>query len=130
MSSWATEFDFVEDDSGQGKFVNASNVAGQLHTLIGRGESDLAARIYEENGGSAAAALIEEAALASSNTRKCMVDMFRKARDFTNAAKVAEMNNQHEDAADLYERASAFVEAAGAYQKAGHLVKAASAFER
>src|SRR5580692_2197789 len=111
MSTWATEFDFVEDESGDGKFVSSSSVTGQIHTLIGRGEVDLAARIYEENGGGAAAGLIAEAKLASSNTRRLMGEMFRKARDFANAAVVFELNGQFDETAELYERSGSFAEA-------------------
>jgi tetratricopeptide (TPR) repeat protein len=130
MSTWAAEFDFVEDESGEGKFVNASNVTGQLQTLIGRGEVDLAARIYEENGGSAAESLVAEAKLASSNTRRMLGEMFRKARDFGNAARVFELNGQFEETAELYERSGAFAEAGAAFQRAGNLAKAAAAFDR
>ncbi len=130
MSTWAAEFDFVEDGSGEGKFVNSTNVSGQLHTLIGRGEVDQAARIYEENGGAAASALLDEAKLASSNTRRLMAEMFKKARDFGNSARVLEMNGQIAEAAALYEQSGAFAEAAAAHQRAGQLAEAAAAFER
>jgi CRP-like cAMP-binding protein len=130
LSTWATEFDFVEDESGGGKFVSATNVTGQLHTLIGRGEVDQAAAIYEENGGAPARDLLEQAKLASSNTRRLMAAMFQKARDFANAAKVLELNNQAGDAALLFEQAGQFAEAAAAHRKAGDLGRAGSAAER
>ena len=129
MAEYASDFDFVEDESG-GRFVSIGGPLQQLRGLLARADIDAAVNIYEESGGSARAGLLDEAAVASFDTKKSIALMFKRARDFAGAAKVYELAKLEMDAAANYEQAGDFAAAGNAYRRGGELLKGAACLER
>lgn len=130
MSGWGVEFEFVEDDAGNGQFVSAGGGVPRLLGLVRQNQLEQAARAYEEMGRSAAGALIEEARISSMNTRRNIAEIFKRARDFDGAAQVLEQLSAHGEAAVLFEQGGDFASAARCHQAAGEFGKAAQALER
>lgn len=129
MPDYASDFDFIEDESG-GKFVPVGGPVIQLRQLLVRGEVDTAVGVYEETAGTARESLLEEAKSASFETRKATALMFRKARDFVAAGRVFSMARLEVDAGQSFEQGNDFAAAAASYKRAGELLKAAACFER
>jgi len=130
MAGWGVEFEFVEDDTGDGQFVSSGGSLARLQALINRGEVDQASRLYEETGGVFGDALREDARVGSNVTRGRIAEVFRRARDFASSALVLEQMAAYADAATLYEQAGDFPAAARCHRSAGNLDRAGPAMER
>ncbi|HEX8704318.1 MAG TPA: cyclic nucleotide-binding domain-containing protein [Myxococcaceae bacterium] len=98
--------------------------------LATRDEVDTAVQLYEDLSAAQRERLLREAATAKVEERKGLVEVLRKARDFTGAARLSESLGADAEVAALYEQGGNQVEAAEAYMRAGDIAKAAAAFER
>ncbi len=117
------------DDSGPpgGSGGSAYQVVQWLAT---RDEVDTAVQLYEDMSAAQRERLLKEAAAATVDERKSLVEVLRKARDFTGAARLLQGFGSDADAAALYEQGGNQVDAAEAYFRAGDIAKAAAALER
>jgi tetratricopeptide (TPR) repeat protein len=98
--------------------------------LATRDEVDTAVQLYEDLSSAQRERLLREASTAKVEERKGLVEVLRKARDFTGAARLSESLGADAEVAALYEQGGNQVEAAEAYMRAGDIAKAAAAFER
>jgi tetratricopeptide (TPR) repeat protein len=98
--------------------------------LATRDEVDTAVQLYEDLSAAQRERLLREAVTAKAEERKGLVEVLRKARDFTGAARLSESLGADAEVAALYEQGGNQVEAAEAYMRAGDIPKAAAAFER
>jgi tetratricopeptide (TPR) repeat protein len=115
------------DESGQPGSGSAFQVVQWLTT---REEVETAVQLYEDMSAAQRERLLKEAAAAPLEQRKSLVEVLRKARDFTGAARLLEGSGADAEAAALYEQGGNQVEAAEAYFRAGEIAKAAAALER
>jgi tetratricopeptide (TPR) repeat protein len=115
------------DESGQPGSGSAFQVVQWLAT---REEVETAVQLYEDMSAAQRERLLKEAAAAPMEQRKSLVEVLRKARDFTGAARLLEGSGADAEAAALYEQGGNQVEAAEAYFRAGEIAKAAAALER
>jgi len=130
MSFGTTEFEFVEDEAGDGKFITAGSDLSKVQALINQNLVDQASRLYEDGGGSYAAELFKEAEISSNVTRGRIAEVFRRSRDFASAARVLEMMSTYADAAKMYEQAGDFPAAARCHRASGNVARAGPAMER
>lgn len=115
------------DESGQPGSGSAFQVVQWLTT---REEVETAVQLYEDMSAAQRERLLKEAVAAPVEQRKTLVEILRKARDFTGAARLLEGSGADAEAAALYEQGGNQVEAAEAYFRAGEIAKAAAALER
>ncbi|WP_375758168.1 cyclic nucleotide-binding domain-containing protein [Corallococcus exercitus] len=101
-----------------------------VQSLAAQGEPERAAQLYEELGAAQRERLRKEAAQGSVKERHWLVDVLRRARDFTGAARLLDGSGDDVSVADLYAQGGQFVAAAEAYLRAGEVERAAAAFER
>ncbi len=123
------EFEFLEGESG-GQFVLVGGPLGQLRQLLAKGDVDAAVRLYEETGAVSRAELLAEALTASFDTKKAIALLFRKARDFSAAARTFRIVKLDGEAAASFEQAGEYAEAAACWVGVGEVLKAAAAWER
>jgi tetratricopeptide (TPR) repeat protein len=117
------------DENGQPGAPNGSAYQ-VVQWLATRDEVDTAVQLYEDLSAAQRERLLREAASAKADERKGLVEVLRKARDFTGAARLSESLGADAEVAALYEQGGNQVEAAEAYMRAGDIAKAAAAFER
>jgi hypothetical protein len=129
VAEYASDFDFLEDDSG-GRFVTVGGPLLQLRALLAKGDIDAAVALYEETAGAARDGLIEEAKSASFDLKKAISLMLVRARDFAGAGLVFELARLENEAAKNYEQAGSPAAAGACYERSGELLKAAACFER
>lgn len=130
MAEFAVEFEFIEDDSG-GQFVaSGGNGFQQVARLAARGDIDAATRMYEDSAHTRRHELLQEAKVSSVATRRALVEVFKRARDFAAAAELSENLGAWADAAALWEKADQFERAPALWVKAGDIQRAGAALER
>jgi len=119
-------------NNGEGGQPGAPNGSAYqvVQWLATRDEVDTAVQLYEDLSAAQRERLLREAATAKVEERKGLVEVLRKARDFTGAARLSESLGADAEVAALYEQGGNQVEAAEAYMRAGDIAKAAAAFER
>ncbi|MDY7230072.1 cyclic nucleotide-binding domain-containing protein [Hyalangium rubrum] len=117
------------DESGQPGAPGGSAYQ-VVQWLATRDEVETAVQLYEDLSAAQRERLLREAAAATAEERKGLVEVLRKARDFTGAARLSESLGPDAEVAALYEQGGNQVEAAEAYMRAGDIAKAAAAFER
>ncbi len=131
MAEFAVEFDFIEDDSGSGRFVAAGGSGFQaVANLAARGDVEAASRLYEDTAHAQRDQLLAEAQVSSTATRRGLIEVLKRARDFSAAAELAETLSAWEEAASLHEQASQLPRAVVCWEKAHNPQRAASAAER
>ncbi|HVG63423.1 MAG TPA: cyclic nucleotide-binding domain-containing protein [Hyalangium sp.] len=114
------------DESGPG----SGSAFQVVQWLTSREEVETAVQLYEDMSAAQRERLLKEAVAAPVEQRKTLVEVLRKARDFTGAARLLEVSGADAEAAALYEQGGNQVEAAEAYFRAGEIAKAAAALER
>lgn len=119
-------------NNGEGGQPGAPNGSAfqMMQWLATRDEVDTAVQLYEDLSAAQRERLLREAVAAKAEERKGLVEVLRKARDFTGAARLSESLGADAEVAALYEQGGNQVEAAEAYMRAGDIPKAAAAFER
>src|SRR5262245_55097237 len=89
------------DENGQPGGGSAYQVVQWLAT---RDEVETAVQLYEDMSAAQRERLLKEAAAAPLEQRKGLVEVLRKARDFTGAARLLEGLGADSEAAALYEQ--------------------------
>ncbi len=87
--------------------------------LATRDEVETAVQLYEDMSAAQRERLLKEASAATVEERKGLVEVLRKARDFTGAARLLQGFGSDAEAAALFEQGGNQVEAAEAYLRAG-----------
>ncbi|MBU8897817.1 cyclic nucleotide-binding domain-containing protein [Corallococcus sp. H22C18031201] len=126
MSGVADVLEPVENRSG-------STVEGPLQavqSLVAHDDADRAVQLYEELGAAQRERLLREAAQGSVGDRRRLVDVLRRAHDFSGAARLLDGSGDDATIADLYAQGGQYVAAAEAYLRNGDVERAAAAFER
>ena len=126
------EFEFRDDDGGDGEFIACGKVVQFLKNHIAKGELDQAASLLASCAENVGDELIKEVTTggASKQILGSLAEMFYKARDFARAAQCAEQAGRPDIAAKFLEANYDLEQAAEHYLKANNLAKAAELFER
>lgn len=128
MTQSVAEVDILEEGAGLGA---ASGSAYQVvQWLAERDEVDTAVQLYEDLSAAQRERLLREAAATPAEQRKRLVEVLRRARDFSGAARLLEGSGSESEVAALYEQGGHQVQAAEAYMRAGDIARAAAALER
>ena len=126
------EFEFRDDEDGDGEFVACGKVIQFLKNHLAKGELDEAASLLASCAENVGDDLIREVTSggASKQIMGSLAEMFYKARDFERAARCAEQAGRPDIAAKFLEANYDLEQAAEHYLKANDLAKAAELFER
>jgi len=126
------EFEFREDDEGEGEFLACGKVVQFLKNHIAKGHLDEAASLLASCAENVGDELIQDITTggASKQILGALAEMFFKARDFARAAQCAEAAGRPDIAAKFLEANYDLEQAAEHYLQAGNLAKAAELFER
>jgi len=120
----------VEPGQGEGGVSREELPTRPVWEAVAQGTMDVAVRAYEALAASQRDAVLEESSRATAAARATLVEVLRRARDFSGAARVLEVDGAATEAAQLYEQAGALLLAAEAWLRAGERARAAAAFER
>jgi tetratricopeptide (TPR) repeat protein len=123
--SQAYEFDFVEDENGEGRFVTVGGPLENIRALLARQDVEGAVKLYEETAGSCRQALVAEATSGSFELKKTIGTLLKRARDFSAAGQVFELGRMETEAAQCFEMGDDFARAAPVWKRLGELLRAA-----